>query len=156
MVIQEDDGGTKKQIKKKVKQVDDTIGEDIKAEIEAWWLEVLQTAQELSLPMDTGSLRDSIRIEDASFVQSSFMVTGDVGEEIANKIIVAGDYVHFNRHGQPSAEYAEAVHEGHPTRGGKGLVEGRFFLDIALMLHEAELMEILSRVVEKKIEEPDC
>lgn len=116
--------------------------------IDDWWKMVFDTAFELC-PKDTWTLATSLHIVEGVPDVSAFfgVAAGPQGNspadyDVINKSIVAGGEQYINPKTGKGCTYAEAVHDGHLTRGG-GWVEGTYFLSDAIEMGTPILDKLL-------------
>lgn len=153
-VVSEDDNGTKKKVIDDISEAQQKLIEEAQSKLDEVWMKILETAIMLC-PIDTGTLVQTIRLEQGSgvtseegaFVESYSTPTGAGGSDksiiIYDSTITAGDETVINpRTGQPCI-YASWVHDGHYDRAGKW-VEGIPFLEEAIEEHSAELDEAMN------------
>ena len=134
----------KKQAKKYLEEAREELPKKIKEELERVWQNILNDAKRLC-PVDTGTLRSTIRVADMSAIMSGFS-PHIKGVQVFNKAIIAGDYTVINpKTGRP-CNYAVWVHDGHRLRDGR-FWAGVPFLTEALMMNEAELMKAIDKAL---------
>jgi hypothetical protein len=163
MVIEEDDNGTKQGVIDEIKKVKPTI-EELQQKLDDVWQKILETAKTLCMERayDTGTLYDTIHIEtgygDSGSTTAVSYSSLDIGQgseavTVYDSTIVAGDEGAINpKTGQPCI-YAQWVHDGHFTPSGR-YVDGTFFLEDAIILHESELDDAINEIMDK-VEEGD-
>lgn len=159
-VLTETDLGTKRATKKALDRPfsDPSEWERVWDE---FWMKVKETAHVL-VPKDTGSLDTTIRVVDTeeieqhrqapTFGASSFIMSARREVFTDNRAIIAGDPAVINpKTGQP-VTYAQAVHDGHFTRGGSW-VAGIPFLSEAIAMNmpwlDIELRNYVDRELKK-------
>jgi len=127
-----------------IRTVRDDLPDAVALELRGIMEQVKQKAQELC-PCDTGSLRESISLEEGAISASS---TGQ-GSEFYNCQIYAGsDDIINPKTGKSTAEYAQLVHDGHAMRDGT-MWEGVPFLEDAMDEYESEIEDAVSRALQQ-------
>ena len=146
VVIYEDPKSSyyKKQVIKYLDKARQELPEKIKDELEQIWQDILDDAKRLC-PVDTGTLRSTIRIADMTGIMSGFS-PHIKGVQVFHKAIVAGDYTVINpKTGRPCI-YAVWVHDGHRLRDGR-FWAGVPFLTEAFMRNEKRLMKAIDKAL---------
>lgn len=137
----ETDMGSKGRVKTAFKRLPREITKEARWRLQVWWEKVKETAKALC-PIDTGSLMMTIRIEPMGVSIGFYYEKAMSPEhELIDAQIVAGGIMVNPKSGR-IVDYAQAVHDGHFTRGGKYIPEQPFLRD-AVNLHINELHQIL-------------
>lgn len=157
VVVHETDLGTKKAAKRALGRLFSDPN-DWRRIFDEFWLKVELDAH-VFVPKDTGSLDTTIRVVDAGEVEehrqaptfgASSIMAGRREVFSDNRAIIAGDPSVINpKSGQP-VTYAQAVHDGHFTRGGSW-VPARPFLTEAIGNNLAWLDAELFRYIDNEI-----
>lgn len=154
MQFTETDFGSKGRAKKATERFPKRLTAEGKWRLKAWWLKVLGTAQMLCLAwaFDTGTLYSTIRIEENRPMPEGFPfeVAYASQNQMINSMIMAGGMAINPKTGR-IVDYAQAVHDGHFTTGGRWIPE-RPFLREAVNMHSTELDAILNKCVEESIQ----
>lgn len=149
--LTETDFGSKGRAKVAFSRLGPDITIELKPKLEAWWRKVEQTARMLC-PFQTGSLRDSIRVEKGGvgFGGASFEAAAEPSaySDIINSSIWAGGPQYINYRTGKIVDYASFVHDGFIHRSG-ALVAPQPFLQTAIDLWIDELMLIIKTGVDK-------
>lgn len=117
-----------------IRIIRDDFPNELAQELDNIWQLIRDKAIELC-PKESGALASSIELESEG---GSGTVSASQGGEIYSNAIYAGNESTFNFSGQPTSQYAQAVHEGHMMRDGS-FWEGCPFLEDALDAYESEL-----------------
>lgn len=108
------------------------------AELDDIWGKIRDLAIDLC-PKESGALASSIELESEGG-SGKIGISGSYtqGEEFYNNAIYAGNDSTYNFEGQPTSQYAQAVHDGHMMPNGD-FWEGTPFLEDAVDMYEDEL-----------------
>ncbi len=112
----------------------DNLPAQVAEELDAVWQLIREKAVDLC-PKESGALASSIELESEG---GSGTVSASQGATIYENAIFCGNDSTFNFEGQPTSQYAQAVHDGHMTASGE-FWEGTPFLEDALDAYESEL-----------------
>lgn len=110
--IEEYDYGSKGKAKKKIEQMLLMKPEKFKAAIFAWWKKVYTTALE-EVPVDTGALRNTIRIIKGEDNSKTYNVAKGLADQVSEYRIQAGGFGIINPKNKREVDYAKAVHDGY-------------------------------------------
>ena len=149
VIVEESDGGSKKDTKKALKKLKKAFddGKEIAKELNKIWQKVKVDAITLC-PKETGTLASTIRVTRLPLG----MMTGSWSRikevTIFNKSIIAGDITKINPKSKKPCDYATWVHDGHKMRDGR-MYAGVPFLTMAIARHEAELEKAINRALQK-------
>jgi len=116
----------------------DEFNDAIRAELDGVWQDIKNRSIELC-PKESGALASSIELESEGG-------SGTVGasDTLYTNAIYAGNDQTFNFEGQPTSQYASAVHDGHMLANGD-FWEGCPFLTDALDQYEGALLDAVAR-----------
>lgn len=144
VIIRESDGGTKRKVIEKTKEIPKNISEDLEKALDEIWDKIFQQAI-MDCPFDTGALMSSIQITKGS---TSGLAGGAIKEvTVFDSTISAGDPAIINpKSGMPTSEYARFVHDGHFSQAGHWVPE-QPFLENAVAMYEQELNDAIERVM---------
>ena len=147
--LTETDMGSKGRAKTATRRYPPELTRDLRTKTFLWWDKVRQTAQMLC-PVDTGTLRATIRIEEgpAGFFGGGAPYYEVAGQTFIDSHIRAGGLLINPKTGRIT-DYAAAVHDGHFTRGYGRWVPGVPFLTDAINMHIDELYKIVNSSVDK-------
>lgn len=143
----ETDYGSKGRAKAAAKGFSIEVTKEAKWRLKAWWFRVKETARALC-PVDTGTLQATIRIQEKGLAMEGgypFEVVYAPQNELISSEIIAGGMLINPKTGR-IVDYAQAVHDGHFTRGGK-FTPPQPFLQNAINLHIKELDKILGDAI---------
>ena len=107
--------------------------------LDRYWTKVKDDAQRLC-PVDTGTLRSTIRIRHTLPSGRFFEVARQPDDLHVTRYIVAGG-LRINPKTKRMCDYAQSVHDGH--RSPRGYVVGRPFLTMAIDMNEAYLNQVM-------------
>jgi hypothetical protein len=130
------DNGTILDTEENIMMIRDEMSSEIAMELDEIWQDIKDLAVELC-PKESGALASSIELESeggSGTVGSG--ATTDGGVIYENAIYAVNDST-FNFDGQPTSQYAQAVHDGHMI--GSSFWEGVPFLEDALDTYSSEL-----------------
>lgn len=154
MQFTESDSGSKDRAKKRAKRFSEQLTVEGRWRLKAWWYEVWMTARMycLAWAFDTGTLFSTIRIEESRSMPEGYPyeVAFSSQNEMVNSMIIAGGYAINPKSGR-IVDYAQFVHDGHFTVGGRWMPP-KPFLRQAIEDHRAELDMILKNCIEKVAE----
>jgi len=149
IVFTETDYGSKARTKQAVEALPSEISKEARWRLRNWWDKVKETAKALC-PVDYGILQATIRIEHQTIVFGGhFEKAVSPEHELIDAQIVAGGMLVHPKTGR-IVDYAQAVHDGHFTRGGR-FIPPNPFITMAVNLHIDELYQILGESVDKSI-----
>jgi hypothetical protein len=116
----ETDFGTKEATRRKMVEMRDSTPTQFEIMMDKYWFKVYQNAVESITEMgavDTGSLRQSIRIEKNKTIDPEFSTHSEIARTDAefNGYIVAGGGGVINRKHNREVDYAQEVHDGYFT-----------------------------------------
>jgi len=137
--LTETDFGSKGRAKTATERLAPEMSKEMKWRLRGWWERVKETARALC-PVDTGTLRMTIRIEPKGVSiggAPTFMVVASPEHELINSQIVAGGLLVNPKTGR-IVDYAQAVHDGTMR------MMSRPFITDAVNLHINELNKILN------------
>ena len=140
------DDGTIEDTAENIEEIRDDMPEAVAEELDEIWMNIKDLAIELC-PKESGALASSVELENeggSGAVGSGASVEGGV---IYENAIYAGNDETFNFEGQPTSQYAMAVHDGHMLPDGS-FWEGNPFLEDALDTYEAELEMAVARAID--------
>jgi len=139
----ESDGGTKKKVRQKMKELSKKIEKDLRAELDAIWDKILGDAI-AECPKITGTLASTIKIVEGAF--GGMMGSHIAGRMVFDKTITAGDEMITKPTGEPCI-YAQWVHDGFIHWKSGRYVAGHPFLEIAIERNMAELEEAIEKAM---------
>ena len=115
-------------------------------ELDAIWMKIKDLAIDLC-PKESGALASSIELESEGG-SGKVGLSGSItqGGVIYENAIYAGNDETFNFQGQPTSQYAQAVHDGHMLPNGD-FWEGTPFLEDALDAYDSALEEAVNRAL---------
>ncbi len=119
---------------------------EIAMELDEIWMNIKDLAIELC-PKSSGALASSIELESEGGSGTLGQGGNYEGGVIYENAIYAGNDQTFNFEGQPTSQYAQAVHDGHMLADGS-FWEGTPFLEDALDTYEAQLDEAVGRAID--------
>ncbi|MGA3110581.1 MAG: hypothetical protein ABSE15_00930 [Candidatus Bathyarchaeia archaeon] len=125
-----------------LENIRDNFPSAVAEELDAVWALIRDKAIELC-PKESGALASSIELESEG---GSGAVSASQGATIYENAIYAGNDSTFNFDGQPTSQYAQAVHDGHMMADGS-FWEGVPFLEDALDAYESELDSAIDRAM---------
>jgi hypothetical protein len=140
------DNGTIADTYENVEMIMDEMGSAVAMELDEIWMDIKDLAIELC-PKESGGLASSIELENeggSGVIGSGATTQGGV---IYENAIYAGNDSTFNFDGQPTSQYAQAVHDGHMTADGS-FWEGTPFLEDALDTYDAELEAAVAQAID--------
>ena len=129
-----------------LENVRDNFPSAVAEELDAVWQLIRDKAIELC-PKESGALASSIELESEG---GSGMVSASQGATIYSNAIYAGNDETFNFGGEPTSQYAQAVHDGHMMADGS-FWEGVPFLEDALDAYESELDSAINRAMSEML-----
>lgn len=147
--------GSKMRAKEACEQLPKKITQESRWRMRAVWWRVLETAKALCMGygvFDTGTLYRTIRLEEKGTIKGEgapFEVVYTSESEIISSEIVAGGLL-INPNTGRICDYAQAVHDGHFTKGG-GWVPPRPFLRDAIYFHIDELLAVTGQGIDVAI-----
>ena len=118
-----------------IRSLRDDLPNQIALELDEIWQKIKDEAIS-RCPKESGALASSIELESEGG-SGATGATGN-GATIYENAIYAGNDETFNFEGQPTSQYAQAVHDGHMLPNGD-FWEGNPFLEDALDMYEDEL-----------------
>jgi len=134
-------------LKRDLRKAQGIINRKYRDELIEWWERVKETAKKLC-PVDTGTLRRSIRVVRLAEANIGLYAEKAVfASPLVNRMIVAGGSAYINPKTKRPCDYATYVHDGHRIPSG-GFVPPRPFLTDAVNLHLPELERILDKIFE--------
>mgnify|MGYP001054056052 CR=1 FL=1 len=134
--IQEDDNGTKEKTIEEIDGIKKELPPEVAKQLNKVWEKILRDARTLC-PVDTGTLKSTIRTMRTPKGLMSSGVGGSKDFIIFDRALVAGDSTVTKPTGEPCI-YARWVHDGHVMRNGQ-FWAGVPFLANALDMNETEL-----------------
>ena len=137
--------GTPCGVKRNLEEFMDNLPDAIALELDAIWAEIKDLAVDLC-PLESGALASSIELESEGGSGMVGQGAAIEGAEFYSNAIYAGNDETFNFSGQPTSQYAQAVHDGHTTTGGD-FWEGCPFLEDALDAYDSELESAVDRAM---------
>lgn len=145
VIVRETDSGSKKRAMQATYRTAHAGATTTQNEMLKWLSKVVMLAKSLC-PVETGTLARTIRIVTQAPTGGFFEV---VKNPLENKIgvtalITAGGWLVNPKTGF-ICDYAQAVHDGHLTRGG-GYYAGVPFLTMAIDASEAEYQEMVKKI----------
>jgi len=148
----ETDYGSKARAKAVLEEFPKELTAECRWRIRVWWEKVLDMARQLcaAWAYDTGTLYNTIRIEDQTIsLGGSFEKAVSPEAELIDSMIVAGGLLINPKTGR-ICDYAQAVHDGHFTRGGRW-IPPKPFLQVAIDMFTEELITIINTALDKTI-----
>ena len=137
-----------KEVGDDIRSLRDDLPNQIALELDEIWQKIKEEAIS-RCPKESGALASSIELESegGSGVVS---VSGSAkqGAVIYSNAIYAGNDETFNFEGQPTSQYAQAVHDGHMLPDGS-FWEGTPFLEDALDMYEDELNNCVNKAMDE-------
>ena len=127
-----------------IRTLRDDLNDAVCAELDEIWSKIRDLAIDLC-PKESGALASSIEIESEGGSGAIGRGGGRQGEFYSNSIW-AGNNETFNFDGQPTSQYAQAVHDGHLMPNGDWW-EGTPFLEDAVDAYEDELNSAVDRAM---------
>ena len=151
----EDDAGTKKKTKEALKKTKEELDREFREVAMKYWYRVWEVARQLCIEygaIDTWALYNSIRIVwDASPIGGLYeVVVSSEGVDMTALIRVGG--IGINWKTGRVVDYAQAVHDGHMSRGGKWVMGRPFLMDAIIQCEpyrEMLMEQFVDRVLSK-------
>jgi hypothetical protein len=129
-----------------IRSIRDDFPDFLCDELDAIWQSIKDLAVDLC-PKESGALASSIELEsEGGSGRISSGETAVQGAEFYSNAIYAGNDSTFNFQGQPTSQYAQAVHDGHMLKDGS-FWEGTPFLEDALDAYESELESAVDKAL---------
>ena len=128
-----------------IRSLRDDLPNQIALELDEIWQKIKDEAIS-RCPKESGALASSIELES----EGGSGITGATGNgaTIYQNAIYAGNDSTFNFEGQPTSQYAQAVHDGHMLPNGD-FWEGTPFLEDALDMYEDELNNCVNKAMDE-------
>ena len=130
-----------------IRSLRDDLPNQIALELDEIWQNIKNEAIS-RCPKESGALASSIELESeggSGTIGSGATTQGGV---IYENAIYAGNDSTFNFEGQPTSQYAQAVHDGHMLPNGD-FWEGTPFLEDALDMYEDELNNCVNKAMDE-------
>jgi hypothetical protein len=144
------DNGTIRLVEEDIEYIRENLCTEIAAELDVVWGKIRDLAIELC-PKESGALASSIELESEGGSGMIGVSQTAQGGEFYSNAIYAGNDQTFNREGQPTSQYAVAVHEGHLLKNGM-FWEGNPFLTDAIDYYDAELNSAVDRALSELLD----
>lgn len=149
----EDDAGTKRRTKEALKKTKEELDKEFREAMMKYWYRVWEVARQLCIEygaVDTWALYESIRLVwDASPIGGLYeVIVSAEGVDMTALIKVGG--VGINWKTGRVVDYAQAVHDGHMSRGGEW-VRARPFLMDAITICEPYRMMLMKQHVDRAL-----
>jgi len=154
IVLSEHDLGSKEKLRKALRRT--FVSEkDWKMVWDQFWAKVEEDAK-MFCPVETGALRSTIQVVDIGQApeiaapEFAAIAVPVVKPQTDTRCITAGDINTKNPISRKGVTYAQAVHDGHVSKGGRW-IEGNPFLSDAVDINMAYLDELIKKYIDKEI-----